>query len=126
MLEIKTESDAHDHPQEFFVNPKTGQHFLIRDGIPIFLKEGEVSGSNKKYQTLYDRFAPFYDFSAGMFSRWKGMSVETRLREYLDVLEIAAERLVLSVVQEAAIVIREGRHNTGFQATPFRCAPQST
>ncbi len=95
-LEIKTESDADGRLQELLVNPRTGQRFPIRDGIPIFL-EGEATGSNKKYQAMYDRFAPFYDFSTWLYSRWKGMSVEARLREYLDELEVTAESLVLEV-----------------------------
>jgi uncharacterized protein YbaR (Trm112 family) len=97
LLEIKTESDARGHLHEFLVNSKTGQHFPIRDGIPIFLKEGEVSGPNQKYQAMYDRFAPFYDFMTGTFSRLKGVSVEARLREYLDELEVNAGSLVLEV-----------------------------
>jgi ubiquinone/menaquinone biosynthesis C-methylase UbiE len=96
-LEIKTESDAHNRLQEILVNPKTGQHFPIRKGIPIFLPEGELSGSNRRYQAMYDRFAQFYDFSTWLYSRWKGMSVETRLREYLDELEVKENDRVLEV-----------------------------
>jgi ubiquinone/menaquinone biosynthesis C-methylase UbiE len=97
VLETKTESDGRGLFQEFLVNPKTGQHFPVRDGIPIFLGEGEVSGSNQRYQAMYDRVAAFYDFSTWLYSRWKGMSVETRLREYLDELEVKAGDRVLEV-----------------------------
>jgi len=62
----------------------------------VFL-EGEISGSNRKYQAMYDRFAPFYDFATWLYSRMKGMSVEARLREYLDELEVAPGSLVLEV-----------------------------
>jgi ubiquinone/menaquinone biosynthesis C-methylase UbiE len=96
-LEIRTEPDVRGRLQEFLVNPNTGQRFSIRDGIPIFLGEGEVSGSNQRYQKMYDHFAPFYDFSTWAYSRWKGMSVEARLREYLDELEVTAESLVLEI-----------------------------
>jgi ubiquinone/menaquinone biosynthesis C-methylase UbiE len=95
-LEIKTESGAGNRPQEFLVNPKTNRRFPVRDGIPIFL-EGEVSGSNKRYQELYNRIAPFYDFSTWLYSRWKGMSVEARLREYLDELEVRPGSSVLEI-----------------------------
>ncbi len=96
-LEIKTEPDRHGRPREFLANPKTGQRFPVRDGIPIFLSQGETSGSNQKYQAMYDRFAPFYDLSTWLYSRWKGMSVEARLREYLDELEVKAGDRVLEV-----------------------------
>jgi ubiquinone/menaquinone biosynthesis C-methylase UbiE/uncharacterized protein YbaR (Trm112 family) len=82
---------------EMLVNPKTGRQYVIRDGIPIFLREGEVGGSNRRYQKLYDRMARFYDFSTWAYSRWKGMSVEARLREYLDELEIAPGSRVLEI-----------------------------
>jgi ubiquinone/menaquinone biosynthesis C-methylase UbiE len=95
-LEIRTEPGARGRRQEFLVNPGTGRRFPIRNGIPILL-EGEVSGSNRRYQGMYDRFAPFYDFTTGLYARWKGMSVEVRLREYLDELEVRTGSLVLEV-----------------------------
>ncbi len=41
------------------LNPKSGRRYPIRDGIPLFFEA--LSGSNKKYQELYDRIALFYD-----------------------------------------------------------------
>lgn len=96
-LEIKTETDPRGRLQEFIFSPRTGQRFPIRDGIPIFLCEDEVFGSNQRYQKMYDRFAPFYDFSTWMYSKWKGVNVEIRLREYLDELEVRDGDRVLEV-----------------------------
>ena len=95
-LEIETRPDANDRLREFLFNPKTGQRYPIREDIPVFL-EGEASGSNKRYQTLYNRIAPIYDLATGLYSRWKGMSVEARLREYLDELEVNAGSKVLEI-----------------------------
>jgi len=97
MLENKTEADTHGHFREFLFNPRTGQRFPIRSGIPIFLLDGEVSGSNRRYQKMYDRSALFYDFSTWAYSFWKRTSVESRLREYLDELEIRENDHVLEV-----------------------------
>lgn len=97
LLDLLAEPGPSGHPREFLVNPKTGRRFPIRDGIPVFLSDGEVSGSNRKYQAMYDRFAPFYDLSTWLYSRWKGMNVEARLREYLDELEVTPASLVLEV-----------------------------
>lgn len=97
VLEIQMKSDAHGHLHEFLVNPKTGQNFPIRDGIPIFLLEGEVSGSNHRYQSMYDHIAPFYDPLIWLYSCWKGMSVETRWNEYIDELEVRNGERVLEV-----------------------------
>jgi ubiquinone/menaquinone biosynthesis C-methylase UbiE len=96
-LEIKTEPDAQGQLHESLVNPKTSRRFPIREGISIFLDDVQVSGSNKRYQVLYDRMAPFYDVSTWLYSRWKRMSVEERLREYLDELEVKAGDRVLEV-----------------------------
>ena len=96
-LEIGTELDTRGRRQEFLVNPRTGQRFIIREGIPVFLRDAQVSGENKRYQAMYDRLAPFYDFSTWVYSRWKGVSVEARLREYLDELEVRAGDSVLEV-----------------------------
>lgn len=96
-LAIKTESNGSGHLQEFLVNPKTNQRFPIRDDIPIFLKDADISGSNKRYQAMYNRIAPLYDFSTWAYSRWKHMSVEARLREYLDELEVKPGNRVLEV-----------------------------
>jgi uncharacterized protein YbaR (Trm112 family) len=87
-LEIEIAIDSQGRKQESLVNRKTGKSFPIRNGIPIFLENDAITGSNKKYQSMYDRFAPLYDFSTWAYSNWKGMNVETRLREYLDELEV--------------------------------------
>ena len=97
LLEIRSGSDARGRLQEYFVNPKTGQRFTIRNGIPIFLREGDVTGTNHRYQQMYDRYTPFYDFSTWLYSYWKGMSVEARLREYLDELVVQGGDRVLEV-----------------------------
>ena len=96
-LDLATGLGPGGRAREFLVNPRTGRRFPVRDGIPVFLSEGDVSGPNRKYQSMYDRFAPFYDLSTWLYSRWKGMSVEARLREYLDELEVAPASLVLEV-----------------------------
>lgn len=96
-LELKTEPVARGHLREFLFNPNTGERFPIREHIPIFLNKTDASGSNKKYQRMYDRLARFYDLSTWLYSRWKGMSVETRLKEYLGELEVKAGDRVLEV-----------------------------
>ncbi len=96
-LEIQTNADTHGRLQEFLVNPKTGQHFSIRDGIPIFLLAGEVSGSNQRHQAMYDHIAPFYNPLTWLYSRSKGMSIEARWREYIDEIEVRKDERVLEV-----------------------------
>lgn len=96
-LEIKTQADKRGRTSEYLVNTKNGQRFLVRKGIPVFLRDGEVTGMNRHYQANYDRFARFYDLSTWLYSCWKGTSTPARLREYLDKLEIQAGDRVLEV-----------------------------
>ncbi len=61
-LNILCDPDTHDPLVEHgdaLVNPKSGKRFPLRDGVPCFVNE--ATGLNRKYQSLYDWIAPFYD-----------------------------------------------------------------
>ena len=96
-LDVETVFDSRGLRQEFLINRKTGKCFPMCEDVLIFLEDQVVRGSNKKYQSMYDRMAPFYDFSTWAYSRWKGMNVEARLREYLDELDVKENDRVLEV-----------------------------
>jgi len=83
--------------QEKLVSVKSGEEFPIRDGIPIFLRDADVSGSNKKYQELYNHIAPFYDLSTQVFAFLKSGGEGKRRTEYLQQLDIKAGDRVLQV-----------------------------
>jgi ubiquinone/menaquinone biosynthesis C-methylase UbiE len=74
-------------------NPDSEQCYPIRDGIPVFLRE--VSGLNRKYQSMYDRLAPGYDFAERLYY-WISRKPSHRL-EYIRELEIAAGAQVIEV-----------------------------
>jgi ubiquinone/menaquinone biosynthesis C-methylase UbiE len=75
----------------------SGRRFPIRDGIPNFLDEADLSGPNGRYQRLYDRLAAFYDASTWLYALLKHTKEETRRREYLSELEVQAGNRVLEV-----------------------------
>lgn len=54
------------------VNFESGRRYPIRDGIPVFLEE--VTGPNRKYQTMYDRLAPGYDIAERIY-HWLGTNI---------------------------------------------------
>jgi ubiquinone/menaquinone biosynthesis C-methylase UbiE len=61
-LEILCDPDTHaplTQQGNALVNPKSGKRFPVRDGLPCFVEA--ATGVNRKYQSLYDRIAPFYD-----------------------------------------------------------------
>ena len=74
-------------------NVATGRIYPIRDGIPLFVST--VSGSNLKYQTLYDRIAPGYDFVERLY-HWFTRKPNYR-HELIAELELKPNARVLEV-----------------------------
>jgi ubiquinone/menaquinone biosynthesis C-methylase UbiE len=74
-------------------NTATGRVYPIRDGIPLFVST--LTGSNLKYQSLYDRIALGYDL-AETLSYWIKRKPNFR-REIISELEIAPGTRVLEV-----------------------------
>lgn len=78
------------------VNPRSGRRFAVRDGIPIFL-DAEISGLNRKYQRMYDRLAPGYDFAEQAYRWFTRTTRDAARRGYLDEIEIQPGFRVLEV-----------------------------
>jgi ubiquinone/menaquinone biosynthesis C-methylase UbiE len=74
-------------------NTATGRVYPIRDGIPLFVST--LSGSNLKYQALYDRIAPGYDLAETLY-RVLLRKPDFR-REIISALEITPGMRVLEV-----------------------------
>lgn len=95
-LPLLCDPETHESLQldaDGLLNPKSGRHYPIRDGIPVFFEA--LSGSNKKYQELYDRIALFYDPAEALY-RWLFRKEDLRT-EYLRELEVGASARVLEV-----------------------------
>jgi len=65
-----------------------GERFPIDDGIPIFLKPEELTGSNRKYNHLYETIGGFYDDTQRVWSALTGMDRNAYVMSYLGLLEI--------------------------------------
>jgi ubiquinone/menaquinone biosynthesis C-methylase UbiE len=74
-------------------NTATGRVYPIRDGIPLFVST--LTGSNLKYQSLYDRIAPGYDLAETVYY-WIKRKPNYR-HEIVAELEIAPGARVLEV-----------------------------
>lgn len=72
-------------------NTATGRIYPIRDGIPLFVST--VTGSNLKYQILYDRIAPGYDLAERLY-HWFTRKPNYRL-DFISDLELKPNARVL-------------------------------
>jgi uncharacterized protein YbaR (Trm112 family) len=79
---------------EALVSP-SGERFPIRDGIPNFLKAEEITGSNRKYNHLYETIGGFYDDTQRVIYALRGVEQDAHFLSYLPLLEIKAGDLVL-------------------------------
>src|ERR1039458_1973306 len=79
VLELLSDPETRD-PLELgdycLINPKTGRSYPIREGIAVFLQE--VSGPNRKYQTMYQSLAPGYDLAERLYY-WISRKPDRRL-----------------------------------------------
>jgi ubiquinone/menaquinone biosynthesis C-methylase UbiE len=77
-----------DSRNNFFLQDSISKkRYAVQNDLVFFLEENSLEGSNKKYQALYNKFAPVYDFLSKMveiFSR-------KNRREYLDEIQIDGE-----------------------------------
>jgi ubiquinone/menaquinone biosynthesis C-methylase UbiE len=73
----------------------SGERFPIRHGMPVFLKLEELTGSNRKYNRLYQTIGGFYDDFQRVWYALRAMGPDAHFRCYLPLLEIKPGDLVL-------------------------------
>jgi ubiquinone/menaquinone biosynthesis C-methylase UbiE len=81
----------------FLENVVTGKRYPIRDGIPVLLAEGDVTGSNERHRLMYDRIAIVYDLAMGLYASVRSGGEKRRRMEYLKEMEIDPGDNVLEV-----------------------------
>jgi len=96
-LKLVSEPRLDGKLSQVLVGAKSGDKFLIRDDIPVFINEADVSGSNKKFQSFYDATASYYSFVVRTYFRLKSGSEARARGEYLKELEIENGNKVLEV-----------------------------
>ncbi len=74
--------------QEELVCERSGERFLIRDGIPLLLDESSISGFNQRYQRFYNRIASLYDAAIRLVGNLGGGGEGRSRGEYLRELEV--------------------------------------
>jgi ubiquinone/menaquinone biosynthesis C-methylase UbiE len=67
---------------------QSGERFPVRNGMPVFLEQKKLTGSNRKYNQLYEIIGGFYDDVQRVACALRGISVGQYLWGYLRFLEI--------------------------------------
>lgn len=78
-------------------NPITGDHYKITDDIFLFLEKNAIEGNNKKYLTLYDKIARFYNIANKIYFRLKFGGEKNYRNEFLSELEISNDDKVIEI-----------------------------
>jgi len=65
-----------------------GEHFPIRNDIPVFLQPTDLTGDNGKYNHLYATIAGFYDDIQRVFCALKGVDRDAYFRTYMSLVEV--------------------------------------
>ena len=74
---------------------RSGERFPIRSGIPGFIEPDKLSGSNLKYNRLYESIGGFYDDTQKVACALRGIGPSQYFSDYLRWLEIKPGDLVL-------------------------------
>jgi ubiquinone/menaquinone biosynthesis C-methylase UbiE len=82
--------DGHD-----VLASQAGEQFPIRNEIPVFLKPEKLTGSNRKYNRLYETIAGFYDDTQRVACALRGVNRDRYFLSYLRFLEINPGNSVL-------------------------------
>ena len=73
--------------QEALVS-RSGERFPVRSGIPVFLKPEDLTGSNQKYNRLYETIGGFYDSTQKFAAALQYGGSEHVFFSYLRFLEV--------------------------------------
>lgn len=82
--------------RRFLVNDEHRLRFPIRNGIPIFVEDHQITGINRRFRRIYDGCAPFYDLLSRVGLYLLGISERELRTNFVASLEVDAGDLVLA------------------------------
>jgi ubiquinone/menaquinone biosynthesis C-methylase UbiE len=71
-----------------FLQTQAGVKYPIDGDIICFLDNISLTGNNKNYQKMYDRFSAFYDIATQGYALLKSGNEKKRIMQYLSLLNI--------------------------------------
>jgi len=80
-----------------FLQTLTGVKYPIVGDIIYFLENNSLTGNNKNYQKMYDRFSGFYDLATQGYAWFKNGNEKKRIMQYLSLLDIKNDDNVIEI-----------------------------
>jgi ubiquinone/menaquinone biosynthesis C-methylase UbiE len=71
-----------------YLQSSSGFKFPIVSGIICLPENISLTGNNRNYQTIYDRFSNYYDLATKAYALLKNGNEKNRLMQYLSLMEI--------------------------------------
>ncbi len=96
-LELQRTQQADGGFEEHLVDHKTGEKFLIQDGIPVFYDAALLKDRDEYYNRFYHKLAGVYDGAMRTLAFFIGSSERKFRQQFLDDLEILPDSRVLEV-----------------------------
>jgi len=73
---------------EEFLQTQNGVRYPVDGNILCFPETVALTGNNKNYQKMYDRFSAFYDLATKGYALFKNGNEKNRVMQYLNALNI--------------------------------------
>ena len=73
---------------EEFLQTQNGVKYPVDGNILCFPETVSLTGNNKNYQKMYDRFSAFYDLATKGYALFKNGNEKNRVMQYLNLLNI--------------------------------------
>jgi ubiquinone/menaquinone biosynthesis C-methylase UbiE len=80
-----------------FLQTQAGVRYPIYGNIIFFLDNISLTGNNKNYQNIYDRFSAFYDLATQGYAMLKSGNEKNRIMQYLSLLNVKNEDKVIEI-----------------------------
>ena len=80
-----------------FLQTQFGVKYPVYGDIICFPDNVSLTGNNKKYQKMYDRFSGFYDISTKIYARLKSGNEKNRVMQYLSLLDVKNNDKVIEI-----------------------------
>ncbi|MGC1390503.1 MAG: methyltransferase domain-containing protein [Bacteroidales bacterium] len=83
--------------QNEFLKTPGGVQYPVDGNIICFPDDTSLTGNNKNYQKMYDRFSGFYDIATQGYAWIKNGNEKNRVMQYLSLLDIKNEDKVIEI-----------------------------